>query len=118
MSNISSTREIEHSESSENIDENDFDSSDVPTNVPAYDEEEFSEDGNQLTSNDEFRRPENKCTIKPPLKTKQRGVQLDDVIRAAFDFLNSKKKKNCTRRRRSRFIFLKKLVARYEVNER
>lgn len=89
LSNISTTREIEHSELSENVNENDFDI----TDVPACDEEEFSEDGNQLTFNDEFRRSEKICTIKPPLKTKQRGVELDDVNRAALDFFNSKKKK-------------------------
>ncbi|KAL4126476.1 hypothetical protein QTP88_010698 [Uroleucon formosanum] len=41
LSNISTTREIEHSELSENVNENDFDISDVPTNVPACDEEKF-----------------------------------------------------------------------------
>lgn len=110
LSNISTTREIEHSELSENVNENDFDSSDVPTNVPVCDEEEFSEDGNQLTFNDEFRRPEKNYTKKPPLKTKQRGVQLDDVNRAAFDFFNSKKKKIVPEEEDPDLFFLKSLL--------
>jgi len=106
LSNICTTRKIEHSELSENVNENDFDISDVP----ACDEEEFSEDGDQLTFNYEFRRPEKICTIKPPLKTKQRGVQLDDVNRAALDFFNSKKKKIVPEVEDPDLCFLKSLL--------
>jgi len=106
LSNISTTREIEHSELSENVNKNYFDSSDVPV----CDEEEFSEDCKQLTSNDEFRQPEKNCTIKPPLKTKQRGVQLDDFNRIAFDFFNSKKKKIVPEEEDPDLFFLKSLL--------
>ncbi|KAL4148891.1 hypothetical protein QTP88_003035 [Uroleucon formosanum] len=82
----------------------------IVTNMLACDEEEFSEDGDQSTFNDEFRRPEKICTIKPPLKTKQRGVQLDDVNRAALDFFNSKKKKIVPEEEDPDLCFLKSLL--------